>query len=123
MIGKVYPTFRHTQLSYSLAVGDFNSDDQYGIRSPDGGQAAARSTGPLPSRSSFCRPRGTRFLFLELTPDLGPGLSYAAPTGLGSDDEFCVFAQSLRVSGRERMRIPFMKAKGELRGAEARLDS
>ena len=29
----------------------------------------------------FCRPSGTRFLFFELTPDLGPGLMNAAPEG------------------------------------------
>ncbi len=32
---------------------------------------------------SQCRPYGTRFLFIEPTPDLRPGLLYAAPTGLG----------------------------------------
>jgi hypothetical protein len=32
---------------------------------------------------SFCRPFGTRFPFFEVTPDLRPGLSYAAPYGAG----------------------------------------
>jgi hypothetical protein len=31
----------------------------------------------------FCRPYGTRFHFLRLTQDLRPGLSSAAPPGLG----------------------------------------
>jgi hypothetical protein len=34
-------------------------------------------------------PSGTRFLFLLLTPDLRPGLSYAAPPGLERDGSFC----------------------------------
>src|ERR1700733_5612003 len=34
---------------------------------------------------SFCRPYGTWFLFRELTPDLRPGLLYAAPPGLRTE--------------------------------------
>jgi hypothetical protein len=50
---------------------------------------------------SFCRPSGTWFLFYELTPDLRPGLRYAAPFGLGRRDPFCVFSHGPRGPGAE----------------------
>ena len=34
---------------------------------------------------SFRRPYGTRYIFLAFTPDLRPGLQYAAPPGLRTD--------------------------------------
>ncbi len=40
--------------------------------------------GLMVCRKYSCRPSGTRFLFGGLTPDLRPGLLYAAPTGLGA---------------------------------------
>ena len=37
--------------------------------------------------SSLC---GTRLLFLGLTPDLRPGLTYAAPSGADVSGSFCL---------------------------------
>jgi hypothetical protein len=39
--------------------------------------------------AGYAVPSGTRFLFLLLTPDLRPGLTYAAPPGLERVRAFC----------------------------------
>jgi len=44
-------------------------------------QTAQRVGFALAGRENFCRPSGTRFLFLSCTPDLRPGLMNAAPEG------------------------------------------
>ena len=73
---------------------------------------------------SWCRPSGARFLFIGLTPDLRPGLSYAAPAGLEWGGAFCVFptgnaGRTLFRRGthrRRRSQNPQISAAGERAG-------